>query len=691
MTGTMSIRIRRPTKTRKKRVWRLWADLYFDSQTWSQKVSVSSTVLPQTMQCLWDATFVNPITNADPMIWTVDKIFGRRSLTTLMERRITYWRDQGSGGRMVRLTFAILIALSSGLFLGADAKMYIVDDDGFAQYHTIGEAVDVAKDGDTIYVKPGIYREHIVMNKSIVLMPPRGEEGVVGLVGDGNDIGIEVLADGCKIEGLTISDFAGPGIYVESRGNEIKNNVLVGNVHGIFLNGTSGNVIQNNREEGGYCGIVLLSSSENTVTGNVAKDCRGSKEVPGAGILLNSAARNSISGCEAEGSSRGVYLVSESTDNGISGSRITSCTYGILVEAASNSIRESTFENATTAIALNSAAKNLIEKNAISNSTNGIVLFTSMENVVAENRLSGLDVVMMISAGSEANVLKNNHIENANSGIVISESPENIFDGNHLAGVQLGLTVDGSAAESFNNSIPESNTIDGVPILYLYGRSGEVVTGREFSHITLASCENCTVEGCTVTNDALFTYASRGCRILENVVSKAYGMLIRSSDGNEFRGNEASENRYGGMMLVDSGGNAIVENNLSRNGREGLLLRKSDNNRVLSNAAEANRDAGIRLLISNETEIAENSVIGNGVGISINGSSGCIVYRNNLIENVVQAEDDGNNLWDWGALKGGNHWSDHPCGGSPCLDKPRAVGVNTTDFYPYGERDGWAR
>ena len=52
MTGTMSIRINSPMKTRKKRVWRLWADLYLDSQTSSQKVSVSSMVLPQTMQCL---------------------------------------------------------------------------------------------------------------------------------------------------------------------------------------------------------------------------------------------------------------------------------------------------------------------------------------------------------------------------------------------------------------------------------------------------------------------------------------------------------------------------------------------------------------------------------------------------------------------------------------------------------------
>ncbi len=571
---------------------------------------------------------------------------------------------------MLRLTLAIFIALSSGLLIGAEARMYIVDDDGFAQYRTIGEAIAVAKDGDTIYVKAGTYREHITLNNRIILMPPRGEDGAVNLVGDGNDIGIEVLADGCRIEGLTISDFTGPGIYVNSQGNEIVKNVLVDNVHGIFLNGTSENLLEKNRQEGGYSGIVLLSSSQNTVTGNVAKDCRGSKEVPGAGIRL----------------------VLGSSENEIIGGWINSCNYGVLVEGGSsaNAVREVLFDNVTTAIALNSAAKNLIEKNNVSNSTNGIVVATSSENVVAENRLSDLDLAIMISFGSTANVLTTNHVERANSGIVITESTANSFDENRLVGVRLGLSVDGSGAESFDNAIPESNTIDGDPILYLYGRSDEVVADRKLGHITLASCDNCTVDGCIVTNDALFTHSSKGCRIVENVVSKAYGMLIRRSDGNEFRGNQVSESRVGGIMLVESGGNVIKENNLSRNGWDGLLLRRSEKNRVLSNTAEANQQAGIRLDGSNDAEIAENSVIGNGVGISISGSAGCIVYRNNLIENSVQAEDDGENLWDWGALKGGNYWSDHPCDGSPCLAQPRPVGVNASDFYPFGERDGWA-
>ncbi len=592
---------------------------------------------------------------------------------------------------MLRWTLAILIALFIGLFVGAEARMHIVDDDGFAPPYSISEALAVANDGDTIYVKPGTYREHIVLNTSVTLMPLRGEEGIVNLAGDGSDIGVEVLADGCKIEGLTITDFAGPGIYIQSRGNEIRKNVLVNNVHGIYLNGTSGNVIEDNQQQGGYCGIVLLSASGNTVTGNVAKNCTGSAEFPGAGILLNSAGKNAISESSAEGCNMGFHLVSASSENILDGNEMVGCRYGFLVEMASaaNSIRGSAIENTTTAIALNGVSKNLITDNAIKNSTNGIAIFSSTENSFVKNSLAGLDTGIMISEDSVGNVFSDNDIETASSGIVITDSSANRLERNNLVGVRLGLSVDGSAEESFNNQIPESNTIDGKPILYLYGRSGEEFSG-EYGHITLASCENCVVRESSVSNDALFVYLSQGSKILDNVVSSCYGILIRGSDENEITGNEACGNRYGGIMLVGSKSNLISENTICRNERDGLLIRESDGNEVLSNTAEENKETGIRLLTSNDTEITGNSAIRNGVGISISQSAGCIVYRNNLIDNTVQAEDDGANLWDWGALKGGNYWSDHSCRGSPCQGTARAIGNLTADYYPFGERDGWA-
>lgn len=587
---------------------------------------------------------------------------------------------------MLRLTLAIFIALSLGLVVGAGAsKMYIVDDDGFAQYHSIGEAVAIANDGDTIYIKPGIYEEHIVLDKSLTLMPPRGEEGDVNLASDGSDIGIEVLADGCKIEGLTITDFAGPGIFVESKGNEIRKNSFADNVHGIFLNNTSGNLLEMNRMEGGYCGIVLLASRENIIRSNVADGCIL------AGVLLNSSSKNDIVGNEAKGCTRGVYLITKSQENQVNGCSMVDCDYGVLLEKSSqaNVIIGCDFENSTTALALNGVSKSQIQNNSIANSTNGIVLFSSAENSAVENEFVRVDTGIMISESSAGNIFTNNEIEESSSGIVITDSPANKFEGNVQTKVRWGLYVDGSTEESFDNQISESNQINGKPILYLYDRSNEEISGRESGHITLASCEKCVVENSSVTNDALFVYSSRGCKIQDNVISGGYGMRLQGSDENEIVGNLACDNRFSGILLLESNRNLIRKNTLSQNGRDGLSLVESDSNIVTMNTAEANRNTGIRLLSSNETEITENSVIGNGVGIELGESSGCIVYRNNLIENAVQARDDGENLWDWGALKGGNYWSDHSCQGNPCQSMPRAIGNLTADYYPFRDRDGW--
>src|SRR5512136_2135998 len=123
---------------------------------------------------------------------------------------------------MLKPLLIALMALLIWLMPIDCARTYMVDDNGFADYRTIGEAVVAASNGDTIYLKPGIYREEVVLDKSLNLTPLNGETEPIVLDGKGLKKGILITADNCSIEGLTVTNFNASGIEIRSNGNTIK-------------------------------------------------------------------------------------------------------------------------------------------------------------------------------------------------------------------------------------------------------------------------------------------------------------------------------------------------------------------------------------------------------------------------------------------------------------------------------------
>jgi len=547
----------------------------------------------------------------------------------------------------LKLATALFILLIAGTVPGAEAKMYIVDDDGF--YSSINEAVLAAGDDDTLYVKPGIYKEHIILDKSLTIMPLRGEEGSIFLEYDGNPFGIKVQADGCVIEGLTITNFTGPAIYVDSDGNDIRDNLFINDLHGVFLNSSSQNTIEDNLARHCLCGIVLQNSAKNTINNNQAEDgVYNADRLISAGIMLHSSDNNTITGNSAARWHRGIVLHVQSNSNILEDNLVSDGVYGIWMNDSceDNEIKGCRFANTTKAIELRQSSRNSIYNNQLNDVDNGIWILDS----------------------SSANVLEKNV----------------------LTDVMWGLYVYGDSEDSFQNQIAESNTMDGKPILYYYDRSGLWVEGLECAQLTLAYCDNFTVQENVITNDALFLYGSRDNLIQNNDISNCYGMYIHDSSHNMIKGNLACENRFSGIFLVDSSSNQIDENTFSQNNRSGILLSGSNANQIRENVIESNQDTGVRLITSNENEIVENVIENNSFGISIKESRANEVYHNNLIDNLEQASDDGsNNSWDKGPLTGGNHWSDHICTGDPCYDRPRMIGEETTDNYPFQSRNGW--
>ena len=161
-----------------------------------------------------------------------------------------------------------------------DPSGNLVVIEGKGEYNFIQDAVDAASDGDTINVYNGIYRETVVLNKSINLL---GENMDKTLLINNEDIAedsviIWVTANNCTVKGFKIeffnSSFDTVGIKVSSSDNIISDNTILytsqGNEkYGISVDRYSENniIIRNNISESSY-GIYITYASHNDVSRN---------------------------------------------------------------------------------------------------------------------------------------------------------------------------------------------------------------------------------------------------------------------------------------------------------------------------------------------------------------------------------------------------------------------------------------
>lgn len=658
---------------------------------------------------------------------------------------------------MPRLMTIIFIALLAWLSPIEGARTFIVDDDGFANYKTIQEAVVAANNGDTIYVKPGIYNEEVILNKSLTLMPLLGESGPIILNGDGLETGITISSDGCSLEGLTLQNYTGSAVYVLSDGNTITKNVFEDASPAVLAHGSNnnsinenlikkcqggvalrdncdGNIIQKNEMVGCNISMFLGDARENSILGNKISDTywgiwldhTSNIEINGNeiasknyGILLFNSSSINVTDCRVQiedkdaVTTRGIFLANTSgiklQRNEIHGGAIG---FGIL-KSQDNKLADNTIAGSANAIfiqdtngqeiesnritevdygmRLDNSSQNSIRQNIVENSTIGFDIGASQENTVTENQISNTeDTAVQITSSSE-NSFQANRITNSFRGFILSESSANLLAANSFQNVDWSLYVESATKEGFDNSINESNMVDLVPIVYLFGESGGQIQDREVAHLTLAYCDNVTVKNTTITSDAVFLFDSKNNKIQNNNISECFGMRLVQSFGNEIFGNQLLGNKYSGLFLYGSDLNEIGENNLSLNNQMGISLLSCSQNTIRDNVVDSNNDTGVWLNLSNDNQIYQNNITNNPLGCRIESSTGNRIYRNNFLNNKEQSQDvGGNNSWDDGNATGGNYWSDHVAKGNPSREWPRQIkGGNMQDRYPFQDEAGW--
>ena len=278
-----------------------------------------------------------------------------------------------------------------GRWGGAAATTWYVDDDGGAgiDFTEIQAAVNVASDGDTIFVHSGMYNETVIVNRSLTLQGENRETTIIDA--NGGDRGIEITADDCVLSGFTIWKCWDTGIELSSSNeNMITNNVIHSMISGsdcdgIKLDESSHNVISNNKifDCGGE-GIETDWSSHNIIINNTVISC-------GTGIELWNFDRSNITNNTVNSCSSGIQI-GYSDYNNITNNTVLLCNPNIKLKYSDHNIVSNNivYSPHCNGIKLTNSTNNAILNNiiySIHGSSCGIRLVSSMYNEIYHNDL----------------------------------------------------------------------------------------------------------------------------------------------------------------------------------------------------------------------------------------------------------------------------------------------------------------
>lgn len=136
---------------------------------------------------------------------------------------------------------------------------------------SIQAVINEAKNGATINLEPGEYKESLVIDKWLTLQGIDPDEPAV-INADGKEYGIKILADSVSLRMLKVINSNSDGILVCSNGNTINHNSLSNCGSGIHLVGSKDCTITYNSVSSNDIGIYLQDSSGNNIFRNILID-----------------------------------------------------------------------------------------------------------------------------------------------------------------------------------------------------------------------------------------------------------------------------------------------------------------------------------------------------------------------------------------------------------------------------------
>jgi F-box protein 11 len=252
----------------------------------------------------------------------------------------------------------------------------IVTPSGDGEARTLSEALERAAPGTRIFIRPGVYRETLKIERSVEIIGEGPATGIV-LEGEGRTL-IQVKTETFSLHGLTLKGPAGEGAgspLVEIlRGTAlIEDCSLATGGTGIAMSGSRARGILRRVTIHGFRSAAVLGSARASV---VLDRCRVSSSR--SGIAVGDGAGARIRGCRVEGGHYGIEFGSRSRGS-VEGTEITRYAYaGILVrDGADPAVQRCTVHHGNFGIEVSDRGKGVFSECDVAGNARGFFITRS--------------------------------------------------------------------------------------------------------------------------------------------------------------------------------------------------------------------------------------------------------------------------------------------------------------------------
>ncbi len=380
---------------------------------------------------------------------------------------------------------------------------------GFA---TVQAAIDHAREGAIIKLLPGVYRDPINVDKTVVLMGTPTSTVTETMVVSANNVTVSLVAFvGCYNN--TTAEFAW-------------------DAGGIVTRQTDGDAIDN--------GLVSdLRVNNCTFTGGRQ------------GVFLFGAKRARVEDCAFTGNYRGITIRGHYMDTGLTW------------EAFGNTIARCTFNGQAgtgncdgEAVAILASPNNAIVGCTMTGNSYPVYALDSPGTVIRDCTVQG-NAHNLVLEGCASPLLKGSTIDG--STVTLQNCTEARLEGNDFAvSARSALSLTGNVKTHYNHAIGTDNKIGGRAIHYIYNTADVDLSGITAGAILLAYCPSPRVTGCTVRDgDGLWLYQSPDYAVTGTTLhNTVYGIGISQSTGGRIRTSsvDTATRGFTGVGLVGATG-----------------------------------------------------------------------------------------------------------------------------------------